>query len=116
MAKKRKLDKLDLEMIECEKAGFGCHYGRWKATQPIKKPDPVDIPEDWKTCPYCGKAFKPRLPQQKYCEAMCGVYANREKKYAYVKAYKERKKADAEMMKGSGSNDSKIISLSDPNA
>lgn len=35
MAKKRKLDKLDLEMIECEKAGFGCHYGRWKATQPI---------------------------------------------------------------------------------
>lgn len=94
MAKKRKLDNIDLEMIECEKAGYGCHYGRWKATQPIKKPEPVDIPEDWKICPYCGKAFKPRLPQQKYCEAMCGVYANREKKYAYVKRYKEKKKAE----------------------
>ena len=33
MSKKKKLDKLSLDMIECKKAGYGCHYGAWKATQ-----------------------------------------------------------------------------------
>lgn len=88
------MDNLTREMIECEKAGYGVHYGRWKAAQPIAKPVPLELPEDWKICPHCGKAFKPKLKQQKYCEAMCGVYANREKKYAYVKRYKEKKKAE----------------------
>ena len=37
MAKKKKeLDKLSLDMIECEKAGFGVHYGAWKAAQEEK--------------------------------------------------------------------------------
>lgn len=33
MARKKKLDKLSLDMIQCAKDGFGCKYGRWKATQ-----------------------------------------------------------------------------------
>ena len=50
MAKKRELDKLSLDMIECKKAGFGCHYGAWKALQgnTIKKEE--GIPEGWQVC------------------------------------------------------------------
>jgi predicted nucleic acid-binding Zn ribbon protein len=86
-------------MIQCEKDGYGVWYGSWKATQPIKKPDPVGIPEDWKVCPRCGKAFKPRVPQQKYCEAVCGYDAQkeryREKATAYHREWKARRKAGA---------------------
>ena len=99
MAKKRKLDKIELEMIECEKAGYGVHYGRWKATQPIKKPEPVEVlPEGWKLCVRCGKAFKPKMPQQKYCEAGCAYEAQRErdrkKNTDYHREWKARKKAE----------------------
>lgn len=98
MAKERKLDNIDLDMIQCEKDGYGVHYGRWKATQPIKKPDPVGIPEDWKVCPHCGKAFKPKMKQQKYCEAVCCYEAQRErekeKRAAYIREYRAREKAE----------------------
>lgn len=72
MAKKRELDKLALDMIECKKAGFGCHYGAWKALQgnTIKKEE--GIPEGWQVCKRCGKAFKPNVRKvQKYCEVGC---------------------------------------------
>ena len=47
MARKKILDKLSLDMIECEKAGYGVHYGAWKATQ--TKPVIIEkkIPEGW---------------------------------------------------------------------
>ena len=98
MAKKRKLDNIDLDMIECEKAGFGCHYGRWKATQPIKQPEPVELPEEWKVCAHCGKSFKPNVPYQKYCEALCGYEAGmdryKQKRLEATRAYRARKKAE----------------------
>lgn len=97
MAKKKELDKLSQEMIQCEKDGFGVHYGRWKATQPIVKPVPVEIPEGWKSCPQCGRAFKPVKANNKYCGAECCCIANNkkydQKRAAYLKAYKARKKA-----------------------
>lgn len=100
MAKKRKLDKLDLEMIECEKDGFGVHYGRWKATQPIVKPVPVGTPDGLKECACCGMAFKPVSKNNKYCGAGCCKEATREryklKKREYDRAYIERKKARME--------------------
>lgn len=84
---KEQLDNISLAMIQCEKDGFGVRYGRWKATQPIVKPVPLELPEDWKVCPNCGKAFKPKLKQQKYCEALCG-------KDAQHKRYLEKQRAN----------------------
>ena len=81
MAKKKELDKLSLDMIECEKAGFGCHYGAWKATQ--TKPVVIEkkIPDGWLICEYCGKPYKPKTKRpQKYCEATCQGRASWERK------------------------------------
>ena len=97
MAKKKELDKLSLDMIECEKDGFGCHYGKWKALQAegmIER----KIPEGWRVCERCGKVFKPTTKSvQKYCEYNCQRAAaderHREKNRERQKAYRERKKA-----------------------
>lgn len=86
MAKKREPTKLELDMIECEKAGFGVHYGAWKATQ---KPVPIEkgIPEGFRICIGCGKPFKPNTPNSKqiYCDVTC------QKQYYRIK-YRERNK------------------------
>lgn len=74
MAKKRKLDNLDLDMIQCKKDGYGCHYGHWKAMQgePVKVEKMDELPEGWKFCLWCGKPFKTNhQKQQKYCEIYC---------------------------------------------
>lgn len=95
---KKELDKLSLDMIQCKKDGYGVWYGRWKATQPIAKPIPAKLPEDWKLCAHCGKPFKPNVPYQKYCEALCGREAQT-KRYqskwaAYMKERRAKEKAE----------------------
>jgi hypothetical protein len=87
MARKKQLDKLSLDMIECEKAGFGVSYGRWKATQkPVEYVKDDSIPEGWLVCRHCGKPFKPNSNRkQYYCEAVCQVTAQ-------YKKMKQRKK------------------------
>lgn len=80
MAKKKQLDKLSLDMIQCEKDGFGVRYGKWKAAQTPVKIEPKGLPDGWKKCAYCGKPFKPKTKRiQYYCEANCQVAAQREK-------------------------------------
>ena len=75
--KKKKLDKLSLDMIECEKAGYGVHYGAWKATQTNPVIIEKRIPEGWLVCQWCGKPFKPKTKRpQKYCEAICQKQAS----------------------------------------
>lgn len=67
MAKKKELDKLSQEMIQCEKDGFGVNYGRWKATQTQVNTYQKFIPESTITCPECGAyIFHPRH-NQVYC-------------------------------------------------
>lgn len=76
--KKVKLDKLSLDMIQCEKDGYGVHYGAWRAAQEAKKAQTppqakCDQPERYKyICQKCGKEFyatngKPR----KFCSDQC---------------------------------------------
>lgn len=86
---KRELDKLSLDMIECKKAGFGCHYGAWKATQdPVKSPK-KDIPEGWRVCAQCGAAFKPTTRRlQLYCGGVCQKKAYNREKYLRSKEAK----------------------------
>ncbi len=98
MAKKKEPDKLALDMMQCVKDGFGCHYGKWKALQVDGKIE-KRIPEGWKVCAYCGKPFKPTgNPIQKYCEYGCQrAAADIRRKDAIrdqMKRYRERKKAE----------------------
>lgn len=69
MAKKNnKTDKLAQEAAKAMAAGMS--YGKWKAMQPrVDVKTPV-IPDGWKTCEYCGKAFKP-VQRKRFCDAVC---------------------------------------------
>lgn len=90
MARKKQLDKLSLDMIQCAKDGYGVHYGRWKAAQePVKIIPRTDIPAGWRKCEWCGTPFKPSTKRpQKFCEAYCQVSASQHR-------LKQRKEAMA---------------------
>lgn len=95
MAKKKQLDKLSLDMIQCAKDGFGVQYGKWKATQPVVKVD-KEIPDGFCVCEYCGQWYKPSTKRlQKYCGAYCQIAAqkqrDKEKHAKYIRDYRERK-------------------------
>lgn len=86
-----KLDKLSLDMIECAKAGFGFHYGAWKATQkPVEIKDP-GIPEGWRVCAYCNMTFKPTTKRR---QTYCGAYCQREALYERNREKRAREKED----------------------
>ena len=85
-----KLDKLSLDMIECEKAGFGIHYGAWKATQ---KPVEIEknIPEGWRVCAYCNVTYKPTTKRK---QTYCGAYCQQQALYERTRAKREREKGN----------------------
>lgn len=100
---KKELDKLSLDMLECEKAGYGVRYGAWKAAQtnPVV-PVVVEqkIPEGWLVCEYCGKAFKPKTKKkQRFCEVECQNKSYQERNPGYnkkrVRECRERKRLEA---------------------
>lgn len=102
MAKKRKLDKLSQDMIQCEKDGFGVHYGAWYAAQnrPVVIEKKNEIPEGWRVCPHCGNPYKPNMisnGRQIYCDIACQKAAQRQRYRAsgkskeYYRKYLEKK-------------------------
>jgi hypothetical protein len=99
-------NKLALDMIQCKKDGFGCHYGAWMAVQ--NRPVVIEKKnyEGWKVCPHCGKYFKPNHPnnRQIYCELNCQKAAQRERDRAKnaeaQRRYVARKKAEKELCYG----------------
>lgn len=97
MVKKKEPDKLALDMIECKKAGFGCHYGKWKALQPVVEVEKV-MPDNFRSCEYCGQWYKPTSKRaQKYCGAACQIAAqrarDRDKHAQYQREWRERNAA-----------------------
>lgn len=99
MARKKQLDKLSLDMIQCKKDGYGVHYGKWKAAQKPVEIEPDETPDGWRVCAHCGKPFKPKTKRiQLYCEAYCQMEAQRERyrlKHAqYMREYREREARD----------------------
>lgn len=78
MAKKKDLSPLDLDLIQCEKDGFGCHYGKWKATQQAKKAEAKEPKLIIKRiCENCGIEFVRNDNRPcKYCCDECRVAAN----------------------------------------
>ena len=80
MAKKKELDNLDLDMIQCKADGFSYNYGKWKAWKgsPVREKKPIEIPERWQICPQCGNYFNPsNKGRQIYCQIDCQKKAQR---------------------------------------
>lgn len=97
MAKNKDLDNISIAMIECEKAGFGCHYGKWyAATRPAKiEQKQKPIPDGWLICEHCGKPFTQKTKKKKrYCDEFCrnASYYERNKDRRNAKARERRLK------------------------
>lgn len=84
------MDNLSKCMIQCEKDGYGVHYGAWRAAQGDKIiVEPTAAPEGWKKCEYCGRLFKPYNKRlQRFCEVGCQVAAANAR-------YKKRREKEA---------------------
>ena len=98
---KKKLDNIDLEMIQCEKDGYGVHYGWWKAKQPIYVPPAKEM----RVCKFCGKLFEPQTIRQKYCDSVCSCAHNELRAIeSAAKSYqkKKQKKAEAALVPSEG--------------
>lgn len=103
--KKKELDKLSLDMIQCEKDGYGCHYGAWKATQEHQtefKRKEYEPRFGWCICKYCGKRFPKEHGKQLYCDSLCQrsfqTEKYREGKREYAKKYMQEKRAEERNM------------------
>lgn len=99
MAKKKELDKLSLDMIQCKADGFGCNYGRWKSLQETPELSERKLPDGWSICPQCGKSFKlPNKGRKIYCEIYCQKQAQDDKRREINRKrqamYRERRKAE----------------------
>lgn len=98
MAKKREMDNLAKDAAAALAAGMS--YGKWKALQenPLPKKKKDEIPDGWKVCKRCGKPFKPKATNQKYCDFVCQRAETEERRKAKhldeMKRYRERKKAE----------------------
>ena len=64
---------LDLDLIQCEKDGYGCSYGKWKATQEVKKFEPVETNAfSVYICEYCGEEFtRKHFRPVRFCSDKC---------------------------------------------
>ena len=87
---KRHLDQLDLDMIQCEKDGYGVHYGAWRAAKDAgllgkpaeKRPsNPPDLTGQQKRlfCIRCGKPVPDNTQQRLYCGGECRALMNAER-------------------------------------
>jgi len=91
MARRKEPDKLSQEVSKALAAGMS--YGKWKAMQePVKIEK--QIPEGWKVCSWCKKAFKPNRANQIYCEPHCRNEATAARQRAERIGYVRPQKAD----------------------
>lgn len=95
------MDNLSKDMIACKEAGFGVHYGKWKATQPVKTtkikaeepaPNPVVVKPvvTKRRCAQCNKEFVSKQRRRMFCSNKCSslayYYKNRK-----LKCYEDKK-------------------------
>ena len=86
------MDRLARNAILARQAGMS--YGKWKALQPIVKVEEKPIPEGWRKCEYCGKAFQ-KKQGKRFCDIYCREQAYKpranEIRQEYTRRYRERK-------------------------
>ena len=78
----RKLDNIDLDVIDADRLGYGPHYGHFKADHPYtkeaneprlrknQKPAPPKKMYELK-CHTCGALFEAKSPYRRYCCSKC---------------------------------------------
>ena len=101
MAKKKELDNIELAMIQCEKDGYGVHYGWWYAKQPIYVPPAKEM----RVCKFCGKLFEPKTVRHKFCDSVCScAYNEKRANECAAKRYleKKQKKTEAALVPSDG--------------
>ncbi|MBR5889140.1 MAG: hypothetical protein IKY92_03770 [Akkermansia sp.] len=72
-------DRITAKVLAAEAAGYGPHYGQFVADHPdaFKNWEPgQDVPKVETslmelTCRFCGKTFKTRQPNRRYCDDVC---------------------------------------------
>ncbi len=74
------MDNLDMDMIRCKAAGFGCRYGDWKAQNPITREIQADDGIIEKSCLLCGQRFKTKNKRKIYCSDVCCQNASMRKR------------------------------------
>lgn len=92
MAKEKEMDKLSLDMIQCKKDGYGCHYGKWKAMQEpvVIEPKPELGVVRYGVCRHCGNTFAMYDQRVRvYCNEQC-------RNEAWNKIKRERAKVSSE--------------------
>lgn len=94
MARKRKLDNIERDVIRAERLGYGCHYGRYNADHPYTRvEEPEEIPEGApsRICEHCGKLYgmAGRSHNSKFCSDACYYQAARKRAAIMRKAKKE---------------------------
>jgi transposase-like protein len=99
MARKKKPDKWVLMMRQCEKDGFGVHYGHWIASkEPVVIVKKDETPKDWPLCEYepCSKRFKPSKGKR-FCCDLCRrkAYYETGKPAQQMKEYRDMRRAAA---------------------
>lgn len=96
MARKRKLDNIERDVIRAERLGYGCHYGRYKADHPYTRMEEEEIPEGApsRICEHCGKLYgmAGRSNNSKFCSDACYNQAARKRAAIRRKAKKEAAK------------------------
>lgn len=93
MARKRKLDRLDIEAKKATDAGMS--YGKWKALQPPDKPAPPPKPKYMTECKckWCGKTFyQTDKRRRKYCSPECVNDSRMDSISKFQKAHPEKYK------------------------
>lgn len=79
----RKLDNIDLDMIDADRLGYGVHYGHFKMDHPftkeanesrLKKKQTTQTKSRMEyvfNCPTCGKEFTTPNKARRYCSDLC---------------------------------------------
>lgn len=77
----RKLDNIDLDMIDADRLGYGVQYGRYKADHPFTKEaneqrlsgkKKISIKQVYEnTCLVCGMKFTTTNKNKLYCGSRC---------------------------------------------
>lgn len=82
---RRRMDSIEMDMLEAERLGYGVHYGQYKVDHPHtkeaneeklyqkKKQPQVEQPRKVyeKVCPLCGKTFTTLHSVRVYCGDVC---------------------------------------------
>lgn len=100
------MDNLAADMIQCRMDGYGCHYGKWKALQPvgqIKRRTPEAFDDGRRVCENCGAVFfHYGSGAMRFCSVSCRKTAYYENNKQRFKDAYQRRKAERMAVNGQG--------------